>query len=105
MLSSVKRRDGTLLAMLEGEIDEHSAARVRERLDKLLADPGINRIEFDLSKVTLMDSSGIGMLLGRYRRLRARGGSMDVEGATGAVERVLRMSGVYRLCTKGDGSK
>lgn len=89
-----------LRAALFGELDQHSSVQVREELDALLAEGGFTRIEFDLGKVTFMDSAGIGVLLGRYRRVAAKGGSMGVKNAPPEVERILRMSGVYRLVTE-----
>ena len=100
MQLSWKKRGHTLYASLDGELDQHSAAALRDKLNKLLEDESVTRIEFELSRVTFMDSSGIGVLLGRYRVLEPRGGSMDVTGASRSIERILRMAGVYRLCTK-----
>ena len=97
-----KKRGRVLYAAPEGELDQHSAGDLRDKLNGLLEDTSITRIEFELSGVTFMDSSGIGVLLGRYRMLEARGGSMDVTGASRAVDRILRMAGVYKLCTKED---
>lgn len=105
-MRAVCRREGERLTVsLSGEVDEHSSNGLRARLDGLINDREIRRIVFDLSGVTLMDSSGIGVILGRYRRLSERGGSMDIRGASGSVERVLRVSGVYKLCTKGGARK
>ena len=100
------KRDGhTVRAELMGELDQHNAASLREALEKLLADGSVTRIEYDMRGVTFMDSSGIGALLGRYRTLAARGGSMDILNASRSMERILRMSGVYKLCTKEDKAK
>lgn len=89
-----------LTAFLSGELDQFSAERARDELDTALSDGRITRIEFDLGGVTFMDSSGIGVILGRYRRMMERGGSMSVMNAKGGVERLLRLSGVYTLCTE-----
>ena len=97
-----KKRGHVLYASLEGELDQHSASDLRDKLNLLIEDKAVTRIEFELSGVTFMDSSGIGVLLGRYRALAARGGGMNVTGANRSIERILRMSGVYRLCTKED---
>ena len=97
-----KKRGRVLYASLEGELDQHNAGDLRDKLNRLLEDDGIERIEYELSGVTFMDSSGIGVLLGRYRTLEKRHGSMDVKGASRAIERILRMAGIYGLCTKED---
>ena len=95
-----KRQGRTLVAAFVGELDQHSAEQARYELDTLLEDESITRIEFDLAGVTFMDSAGIGVLLGRYKKLSLRGGSMGVKNAIRSVERILRMSGVYTLVTE-----
>ena len=95
-----KRQGRTLVAAFSGELDQHTAEQVRDELDAILEDDGIKRIEFDLKSVTFMDSAGIGVLLGRYKKLAARGGSMGVMNPVKSVERILRMSGVYTLVTE-----
>ena len=100
MQITCRRNGDTLYAALAGELDQHSAAEVRRRLNAQIADTRITRVEYDLAGVGFMDSSGIGVLLGRYRILAERGGSMDVVNAGRTVERILRMAGVYKLCTK-----
>ena len=97
---TVKKHGRLMEVFPEGELDQHSAAGLRERLDAELMDKRIDRIEYDLKAVTFMDSSGIGVLLGRYRTLAARNGTMDIKNARRSVEAILRMSGVYSLCTE-----
>lgn len=92
-----------LTAKLSGELDQHSADRVREALETALDDEYVKRLVFDMEGVGFMDSAGIGVILGRYRRLSARCGSMNVVNARKNVERILRMSGVYKLCTERSG--
>ena len=103
MSLELKKEKGVLIARISGELDSFAAASVRERLDAALRDEKIKRIEFDLGKVTFMDSSGIGVLLGRYRSISKRGGTMGVKNAGGSVEKLLRMSGVYTLLTERSG--
>ncbi len=92
------RREGKNLAvLLTGELDHHSAAPLRAELDALLRDDGISRLVLDLGGVSFMDSSGLGVVLGRYKILKARGGSLHITGASKPVERILKMAGVYAL--------
>lgn len=100
MRLKTQRQGRILKAALFGELDQHSAEQVRDELDELLREENITRLEFDLKGVSFMDSAGIGVILGRYKKLAARGGSMDVRNAGGSVEKVLRMSGVYTLVTE-----
>ena len=100
---ALKTENNVLYARLAGELDQHTASYVRGELDARLNDESITRIEFDLSGVTFMDSSGIGVLIGRYRRLKDRGGTMTVRKPQRNVERLLKMSGIYTLCTERSG--
>lgn len=87
-----------LTVFLQDEIDQHSAAGIREFIDKLInRHELITKLVFDLSNVTFMDSSGIGVILGRYKLMKARGGSIAVQKPNESVKRVLRIAGIYSL--------
>ena len=92
-----ERRRDTVEARLTGELDHCSAQRVRRELDRLIEDPGVKRLILDLSGLTFMDSSGIGVLLGRYRTLSLRGGSMAVRRMNPHVEKIFLMSGMRQV--------
>lgn len=94
------KQNGILTVRPSGELDQHSASALRSELDAALSAPDVKRIEFDMSGVTFMDSAGIGVLLGRYRLISNKGGSMGVYGASRSVERILRMSGIYTIATE-----
>ncbi len=100
------QRDGdTLAVLLEGELDHHSAAPLRLSIDALLTDQAIRGLLLDLSGVTFMDSSGLGVVLGRYKLLKERGGTMRIRGANKAVGRILKMAGVYALLGQQDAER
>ena len=90
----------TLTVGLQGELDHHSAEEIRQCLDREIESSGCMCLTLDLSGVTFMDSSGLGVILGRYRLLNARGGTLFISGAQSSVERILRMSGLYSLIRK-----
>ena len=92
----------TLVARVKGELDHHTAAQARVQLDALLSDRGIGELALDLKGLTFMDSSGLGVILGRYRLLAERGGRMTISGANKYVDRILRMAGVYSLVSRAD---
>ena len=89
-----------LTIKLEGELDHHSAESIRSRIDREIEATGCERLTIDMEGVTFMDSSGLGVILGRYRLLNARGGTLFISGANSSVERILRMSGLYSLIRK-----
>ena len=91
-------RDGErLLVGLDGELDHCCAQSVQRELDSLLRDPTVRQLILDFSGLTFMDSSGIGVILGRYRVLRERGGSVAVIHMNDHVSRIFHMSGMDRV--------
>ena len=97
-----ERRSDTLYFKLNGEIDEHNASLARRDADRAAETfaPSCNRAVFDLSDVSFMDSSGIGFLIGRYKKLQRYGVPMYVTNPTLSADRILQMSGVYTLIPK-----
>ncbi len=87
---------GALIVHLAGELDQHSAVNLRINLDKKIMD-GANNLIFDLSRLDFMDSSGIGIIIGRYKNVTALGGTASVAGAKSCVEKILRMASVDRI--------
>ena len=77
-----------------GELDEHSGAYVRLSLDE------IDKMYIDMSELDFMDSTGIGVLIGRYKRLKAKGVPIFLQSPTPAVDRVLGISGIYDIMIK-----
>lgn len=90
----------TVTVQLEGELDHCSADRIRASLDALIADQNIKRLVIDLKRLTFMDSSGIGVIIGRYRTLIRRNGSVAVKNPSAAVDRIFQMSGLYQIIEK-----
>ena len=83
--------------VIGGELDHCNAPQVRQQLDDLLMDESVVHVVLDLENLTFMDSSGIGVLLGRLRKLSARGGSLSVKGMQPSVEKLFRLSGLDRV--------
>ena len=94
-----------MTVVIAGELDHCAAPQIRRRLDEVLADENITHLTLDLENLTFMDSSGIGVLLGRLRRLAARGGSLSVKGMQPSVEKLFRLSGLDRVIGIIDGRK
>ncbi len=69
MRAVCKRKGDTALVSLSGELDHHGAAAVLDKLKACAEDGAVSTLVVDMSKVTFMDSSGIGALLGRYRTM------------------------------------
>jgi len=99
MLMHEKQR-GTMTVRLTGDLDHSTAMKIREELDGLIADPGVKRLVLDLSGLGFMDSSGIGMMLGRYKVMMRRGGSVAVRPGCAQVDRLMELSGLYQIIEK-----
>lgn len=88
---------GVLVVTLAGEIDHHTSAEIRERVDREFQKKRAKNIAFDCEQIVFMDSSGIGMLMGRYRNVSVCGGSVALYNVQSNVDKLLAMSGVYKL--------
>ena len=93
------RRGRELRVVLSGELDHHNAAIIREEVDREL-DGSVKLLTLDMSGITFMDSSGIGVVLGRYKTLSRRGGTVAVRQPTPHVNQIFRMSGLYQIVEK-----
>lgn len=95
-----ERRRGAMVVTLAGELDHRRADQLRPELDELLRDPKIKELVFDLTGLSFMDSSGIGMVLGRYKLMARRGGSVSVRCQNQQIDRVFELAGLYQIVKK-----
>ena len=96
MIASCKNGDG-LKVYLQGEIDHAATEELRESIEKLLADEDVRHLILDFSRVTFMDSSGIGMIIGRYKTMMRKHGRISACAMTPGIERLFRMAGLHRI--------
>lgn len=92
-----ERKGNALVARLSGELDHSAATRLRGELDALIDETGVTRLLLDVSALEFMDSSGIGLVIGRYKRMARRGGSVAVIGSNARIDRIFNMAGLYSL--------
>ncbi len=85
-----------------GELDHHNALRIRDEADKLIDRRNIKHIIFDFSNTSFMDSAGIGVIMGRYRKVIFIGGKIAVVNVGMSVDRILKISGLYKIIEKHD---
>ncbi len=86
-----------LTVRLDGELDHHRAPELRDAIDRELSRSGATDIAFDLAALTFMDSSGIGLIMGRYKKIRLLGGKIVIFGQSREVDKILRMSGIDKI--------
>ena len=82
---------------LDGELDHRSVDKIREKIEYEILKTGIMNIALDFSNVMFMDSSGIGLILGRYKTVRALGGRLILFGMSREIERIIKMSGIDKI--------
>ena len=87
----------TLTVHLPGELDHHNSEQIRTEADRLIRTRNIRRILFDFSKTVFMDSSGIGVIMGRYKRVYLLGGEVFAVHTNERMKRILSMSGVTKI--------
>lgn len=92
----------TLILYIEAELDHHTVQGLREFTDHMIELGNIKNVIFDFYQVDFMDSSGIGLLIGRYKQVKCFGGKIAVTNVEGNVDRIFRMSGVYQIMDKYD---
>lgn len=90
-------RDDTVTAFLSGEIDHYTVQDIRKRIDMTIKERLPSRIILDFSDVSFMDSSGIGLILGRFRLVQNIGGKIIIENASESVTKIFSMSGIEKI--------
>lgn len=91
----------TLVVKLSGEIDQSCAGKIRDEIDLELKRTPIRNLILDFADVPFMDSSGIGMILGRYKEIKMRGGKTMIIRVQPQVDRVLELSGLKKIIECG----
>lgn len=91
-----------LVIHVDKEVDHYFAENTRIEFEQVCTKYNIKNVIFDMSEVKFMDSSGIGMIIGRYMKVRYIGGKVAVTGVSDSIDRILRMSGIYRIVSKFD---
>ena len=92
---------GDLKISLDGELDERSARETREYLDRNIKENRFDRLILDFGEVKFMDSTGIGVLLGRYKQLKNEGQELCVTRVNDQIDKVFRISGLYQIIKAG----
>ena len=87
----------TLVVKVAGEIDHHTAPELKAEIDREISLRNIINLVLDFDGVTFMDSSGIGVLAGRYKQIQARGGKTMVIRVRPQVDRILEISGLKKI--------
>ena len=89
--------DNYLCIRMPGEVDHHGAAGIRECADRLILDDKVKNIVFDFEDTTFMDSSGLGIIIGRCRKISCFGGKVYAINVSERIGRMLKASGMSSI--------
>lgn len=87
----------TLTVELSGEIDHHSSLDIRLEIDRKIKELQPKKLVMDYGEVTFMDSSGIGLIMGRHRLMQSLGGMIEVANLPDRLYKVVKLSGIEKL--------
>lgn len=93
----VKSKNAVTLAKIKGDLDHHTAKFIRTEIDREIKDKNSKTLIIDFSAVTFMDSSGIGLVMGRYKLMEEMGGRVLVACPPNYIKKVLNLAGIDRL--------
>jgi stage II sporulation protein AA (anti-sigma F factor antagonist) len=93
----LETKHNVLCIRLEGELDHHTSELLRNKVEAALDENRIKHIILSLEKLQFMDSSGLGVILGRYKRIKSNDGEMVVCAISPAVKRLFEMSGLFKI--------
>lgn len=83
-----------------GDVDDHNATNMRHDIDALISKQNPRAVVFDFMNVSFVDSTGIGLIFGRYKKLLQINGELLLRNVPSHVDKVFRASGVYSICPK-----
>ena len=93
----VVARDGVMTVILEGEIDHHSAVSVRSQIDAKIYELRPRHLVLDLSRINFMDSSGLGLVMGRYALMQKTGGELALRSPNARIKKIFELAGLERI--------
>ena len=94
---TIESSGNLMIAYLIGELDHHSAGEIRVKIDAAVSCKKPNHLILDFKNVSFMDSSGIGLIMGRYKLMDSMGGSVRVEHASPQLKKIMNLAGLSLL--------
>ena len=92
-----KKKDKLLFIEMTEEIDHHIAEKVRRKVDNEITRYMPRKTILDFTRVSFMDSAGIGMIIGRYKMMKLIGGSLELSNVNENIKKILEMSGISKI--------
>ena len=89
--------DNYLMIRMPKEIDHHHSVYISETADKYILDENVGNVVFDFERTSFMDSSGVGVIVGRYKKISCFGGKVFVINADNRIRRILSLCGLHNI--------
>lgn len=105
MITEVRTENDVTLAKIKGDLDHHTAKFIRGEIDRELTEKRPKRLVIDFSGVTFMDSSGIGLIMGRYKLMQDLDGEVIIASPPNYIKKVIRLAGIDKLAPIAENLK
>lgn len=93
----IEASDSAVKAYLDGELDHHAAGQIRDEIDLAVGNSAPETLILDFGEVTFMDSSGLGLVMGRYKVMKDIGGHVVLKNTPAHIKKVMRLAGMDRF--------
>lgn len=87
-----------LFVKLRGEMDQYTSDELRIKLNEIIVKYQISNVIFNLKNITFLDSSGIGIIIGRYNQVKNKGGKIYLVELNETIKKIVLLSGLNRIC-------
>jgi stage II sporulation protein AA (anti-sigma F factor antagonist) len=94
-----------LIVRLKGELDHHTADVVKARMEEAITNGDVFHLVLSLKELSFMDSSGLGIILGRYKQINGKGGKLVICHVNSAVNRLFELSGLFKIITVAESER
>ena len=101
----IEKKDGELCIILHGEIDHHTAVSVRSEIDSIIYEIRPQCVVLDMSEIDFMDSSGLGLIMGRYTLMQKIGGELTLRSPNERIMKILKLAGLERIIKIEEGEE
>lgn len=89
--------DNYLMIRMPQEMDHHNSVYISKAADKYILDKNVGNVVFDFERTNFMDSSGVGVIVGRYKKISCFGGKVFIVNADERIKRILSLSGLHKI--------
>ena len=102
---TVETSGSLMIAYLIGELDHHTAGDVRTKIDNEISYNKPTHLILDFKNITFMDSSGIGLVMGRFRLMQSYKGTVEIRNVTAQTKKIMELAGLGRIAVISEESK